>query len=313
MNNRLFNMPAGIMFHHFHGDRHAPIQGSIDPNQLSDLIEKMKPRGLLGAQDWLHLLQQDKLPDNALCLTFDDNLLSQFELALPVLGHHDIEGFWFAYTGPYEGQGRELEMFRCFRNHYFDSINEFYAVFFEFVENYLSANERDRLHEFDSATYLIHSEFYSDLDREFRFLRDQILGEARYFDLMKRLMVYHNAEHSDFVSQIWIPPESLKELHNMNHVVGLHSHTHPTSLASMDMQSQHIEFERNSTLLSKFIGATPFVASYPNGSYSSATLDWMRAHQIKLAFRANMALEDYSPLEVNRVDQTDLRRMMTDL
>ena len=75
---------------------------------------------------------QNNLDKNNVCLTFDDAIKSQIDVALPVLEDLKIKSFFFVYSSIFEGQPDNLEIYRYFRTNYFESINQFYNKFYDF-------------------------------------------------------------------------------------------------------------------------------------------------------------------------------------
>ena len=82
--------PHGIMFHHFCGGVHPQGQGAITAEELADLIEFVGPRRILPAEVWLVRCAGGTLRDGDVCLTLDDNLRCQYDIALPVLQAGDL-------------------------------------------------------------------------------------------------------------------------------------------------------------------------------------------------------------------------------
>ena len=69
-------MPAhGLMFHHFHDTLdHGPSQGSIDADQLAQIIREIGRGRILPATEFQDRAIAGKLSEHHVCLTFDDNL-----------------------------------------------------------------------------------------------------------------------------------------------------------------------------------------------------------------------------------------------
>src|SRR5262245_41086900 len=124
-------MPAhGIMFHHFHDGQHPRGQGSISAEQLDQLIRIVGRHRILPAREWLLRARAATLGDDDLCLTFDDTLRCQYDVALPVLSQHGITAFFFIYTSVLDGELERLEIYRRFRTVCFPSVDDFYDAFF---------------------------------------------------------------------------------------------------------------------------------------------------------------------------------------
>ena len=77
------------------------------------------------------------LKSNQICLTFDDGIKSQIDIALPVLQKFKIKAFFFVYSSIFTKKPDLLEINRYFRTTYFKNINEFYKLFFKFFDKKL--------------------------------------------------------------------------------------------------------------------------------------------------------------------------------
>ena len=104
----------GIMFHHFHDDlKHIKGQGSIDHIQFENLLIFLKKNfKILKAENWYKKAINNELTENEICLTFDDNLLCQYEVALPILEKYGLTAFWFIYSSPLKGVNEKIEIYR---------------------------------------------------------------------------------------------------------------------------------------------------------------------------------------------------------
>lgn len=305
------------MFHHFHGAGHPVGQGSISAENLARLLEFVGLHRILPAQEWLERATFHRLEPGDVCLTFDDNLRCQFDIALPVLRQFGLTAFWFAYTSVVEGKIENLEVYRQFRTTQFDSVDAFYEAFFQAIEDSSQARPvREALRTFQPATYLSFAPFYSDGDRRFRFVRDQVLGPSRYAAIMDRMIASAGLTHECLAQGLWIGAQQLRRLHEEGHVIGLHSHTHPTRLNGLSPENQRDEYERNHACLTQLFGRPPLAMSHPCNSYNAATLGILKDLGIRIGFRANMVpLKEYvdRALEQPREDHANLMKQMAGL
>lgn len=125
----------GMMFHHFHDDKkHIRSQGSISAREFSEMLRYYRQKGyrLLPAAEWYEKAVAEKLAENEVCITFDDGLKSQYEIAAPILATEGLTGLYFVPTIFLEGGGgkNRLEIYRHFRSLKFENIEVFYQVFF---------------------------------------------------------------------------------------------------------------------------------------------------------------------------------------
>lgn len=303
----------GIMFHHFHDDKkHIVGQGSISAEQLDDMLDYYgKTHNIISADEFLYKFEHDYLQSKDVCLTFDDGLLCQYDVAYPVLEQRGIKAFWFVYTSPSDGILEKLEIYRHFRFSKFTDIDEFYEAFFEMAKEECE-NVVNELVSFNPDTYAISSPFYTRNDKRFRYLRDRILGDVLYNQIMDKMIIeykYNILENKDL---LWIKQEEIKRLHNHGHIIGLHSHTHPTLMSGKDIKGQRYEYGTNKKRLETIIGKEIISASYPCNSYNIDTIQCMRELDIQIAFRANMQNERIDSLkyEYPREDHANILRAM---
>ncbi len=300
------------MFHHFHGQAHAPGQGSLSAAAFRRMLEHIGLDRIVPAREWLRRACEGTLEMEEVCLTFDDNLRCQYDVAFPVMRELGLSGFWFVATGTLEGTGVRLELYRRFRSEHFPRIDAFYDAFHEFLSQGAHASEVEQaLASFDPARYLAAFDFYTDADRRFRYVRDEVLGARRYERVMDGLIREHGVSLEALAAGLWMDRDALRHLHEESHVIGLHSHSHPTRLGQLSAEVQFREYRDNFTRLREVLGESPQTMSHPCNSYNDATLTILRRLGITLGFRSNMTLVDISELEYPRRDHANLLREMT--
>lgn len=303
--------PCGIMFHHFHDDRHPAGQGSLSADDLVELIRFVGPERILPAREWLTRAVAGTLEDHDLCLTFDDNLRCQFDVALPVLRTFGMTAFWFIPTSAMQGDPQRLEIYRRFRSGCFDEIDDFYEAFFRTLATSDHARlVEEALRSFHPSTYLADFPFYGEADRRFRYVRDEVLGLQRYNRVMDTLIGSMGIKLDELATDLWMTPGHIRELHADGHVIGLHTHTHPTRLADLDAQQQLREYRDNYMYLMTLLGEPATTMAHPCNSYNQNTLAILRRLGIKVGFRANRVLTQHCELEYPREDHANIVREM---
>ena len=89
-------MSFAIMFHHFHNKFHKKTQGSISGAQLQKVIEYLQSRyNLINSHEFCQKVIDKKIKKKDVCLTFDDCLKSQFDIAFPILKKKKYFSFLF--------------------------------------------------------------------------------------------------------------------------------------------------------------------------------------------------------------------------
>ncbi|MDP3999609.1 MAG: polysaccharide deacetylase family protein [bacterium] len=317
-------VPHGIMFHHFHGGNYLPSQGSVSADDFKKILEFVGPKRILPPAEWLDKLVKKALKPEDLCLTFDDGLLDQIEVALPILESLGLKAFWFVYSGVFsaeggsasDGEGLEnMELYRVFRTQYFKDLDDFYRLFFQKV----SDSEMASLANSQEITRAVSElrktfPFYSKNDAKFRIFRDKILRKQNYERIMDALLKERGVEKSVLAKNLWMNNRHLKYLAGNGHAVGLHSYSHPTALADLRPEEQLREYQKNYSHLEKVCGKKPTVMSHPCNSYSDDTLRILKQLGIACGFRSNLfpgksgGHLNASDLEIAREDHANLMR-----
>lgn len=311
----------GIMFHHFHDRKHYQGQGSISQENFENILNFIGLDRIINPDEWMRRLDAGRLKDKDLCLTFDDGLLSQFDIALPVLEKYNLRGFWFIYSNVFEGQLNKLEIYRVFRSKFFKNVDSFYSVFFDKIFGSKFKNRaKTATKEEDVKKYNENYPFYTANDIRFRFIRDRVLTLGEYETIMNSIIKEHNVNTADLSKNLWMSDGDLAYLNNRGHIIGLHSYSHPTVLANLSFEEQMEEYRRNYDHIKHICGKPPIAMAHPVNSYNDDTFKVLNQLGIRCGFRSNMfpkiegnklnsnkyeiAREDHSnitkPIETNR-------------
>ena len=272
--NKDNNFYHGIMFHHFHdGKKHLKGQGSITKDEFYKILNFIGIKNILNADIFFEKSKNNKLKDNEVCITFDDSVKCQIDIALPVLEDLKIKSFFFVYTSIFEGKPDYLELFRYFRINYFENINEFYREFYEILDedldNFFLKNQKIIQEK------KIKFPFYSVDDIKFRLIRDFFLTKSQYEKVMFLLIKNKEINYKDILNELFFEKKDLINLDKLGHLVGLHSHSHPTKLEKLSYKKQKTEYEKCKSIISRILNKSQSeikFMSHPCGSYSQETL-----------------------------------------
>ena len=318
--NNSNNFFHGIMFHHFHNDDiHTKGQGSISKDDFYKLINFIGRKNILDADVFFEKFKENKLKENEVCLTFDDAIKCQIDVALPVLEDLKIKSFFFVYTSMFEGKPDNLEVFRYFRMNYFKDVDDFYINFYKTLNkdlnNFIKQNEKK------IKDNKIKFPLYSIEDIKFRLVRDIFLTKNDYENIMFLMMDEKKFEPRKFYSNLFFSNEDLKNLNKLGHLIGLHSHNHPTLLEKLNYEEQKQEYEKCISIISKILDKSlneiKWMA-HPCGSYNKDTIKILTDLGIELGFKQIITIEpekemksiNNSFLEIARQDHTDIVKRM---
>jgi peptidoglycan/xylan/chitin deacetylase (PgdA/CDA1 family) len=295
------------MFHHFYDDKHPRGQGAINAAQFEDMLSFLGRDRILDADDWLELALQGKLEEGQICLTFDDALLCQYDVAVPVMRRLGIKAFFFVYSSVFQGGLETLEIYRYFRTTAFDTVDSFYDAFLAATERLYPGLPSRALEGIDIDRYLADFPFYSRGDRIFRYIRDNALPAGGYDAVMNELISDRGFDKNDIANRLWMTNQHLLDLKSQGHLIGLHSYSHPLKMERLPNAQQAEEYGRNHTHLTHLLGSSPVAMSHPCNSYNDATLDLLGKLGIRIGFCANMSeIPGRSTLQYARQDHANI-------
>ena len=311
------NFFHGIMFHNFHDNKnHIKLPGSISRYRFEKLIKKVGIKNILNAENFYEKLKNKKLKKNHRCLTFDDGIKSQIDIALPILNKFKIKAFFFIYSSIFTNKPDYLEVYRYFRAKYFKHQNDFYNLFYKMgkINKNVISNKYKKLIKEKSRLF----PFYSTDDIIFRIVRDEILSKRNYAKIMDELFLVKKFHPQKIIKKIFFDKKDVFRLIKDGHTVGLHSHSHPTLMEKKKINFQFKEYKYCKQILKKKFNLDAYSMSHPNGSYNKHTLKILRQFDIQLGFKQTLKVEkkkgmkkvNNSDLEVARVDHTNLLKSL---
>ena len=316
-NNKFYH---GIMFHHFHDNGiHTNGQGSINKDDFHKIINFISRDNILDADIFIEKYKNNTLKNTDVCITFDDAIKCQIDIALPVLEEFKIKSFFYVYTSIFDGKPDNLEVFRYFRMNYFKTINEFYREFYKILDkdvNTFFKKNNDQIKKIK-----IKFSLYSIEDIKFRLVRDNFLTKDQYEKQMFLMFKEKKLNYKDFYKKIFFQKNDLHKLDNLGHLIGLHSHNHPTLLEKLSYDEQKNEYEKCLSSISNILDKPKNKIksmSHPCGSYNNHTLEILKELGIELGFKQIMTIErergmkkvNNSFLEIARQDHAVIYKRM---
>jgi peptidoglycan/xylan/chitin deacetylase (PgdA/CDA1 family) len=127
--------------------------------------------------------------------------------------------------------------------------------------------------------------------------------------------------YKDFFKKLFFQKDDLKTLDSLGHLVGLHSHNHPTLLEKLNYDEQKNEYEKCLSSISNILDKPKNEIKYmshPSGSYNNDTLEILKELRIELGFKQIMTIEpekgmkkvNNSFLEIARQDHAEIYKRM---
>ena len=300
------------MFHHFHdGIKHKRSEGSISKSQFKKILLNFK-RNIVTPEEFINQISTNKKKEKKMiCLTFDDGIKSQVDIALEVLDELKLKGFFFTNTFQYENKISMLECCRYFRNNYFSNIEEFYELFLTNLKNNFSEKKINFFLK-TNKKYIVKQKkiasFYSYKDLEFRLLRDFFLNKEQYNKQLIELFNLKGFKYKKKSNKLHFSKADLRILSYNKHEIGLHSHSHPIPITDLPLKDLKNEYNKNYLILKKIIKRDILSMSHPNGYFSNNCKIVLKNLGVKVGFgtaKAN-SKKKLNLFNIPRIDHTYL-------
>ena len=294
----------GLMFHRFHQSGDKPMgQGSLTEKDLEKIINAKGRKRILNADEWTSRLNLNKLRPDDLCMTFDDGLKSQYETAVPVLKKYNIKAFFFIYSSVFFANNlNKNEVYNKFATTKFKNFDKFVNFFLK-----QNSNLEKHLNHSDFKAYAEDMKskfsFYSINDLKFRYIRNTILSNTEFEEVMDKLMILKDINIINFSKDLWMNNENIRDLSSNGHYIGLHSFSHPYSISSLDLQDQESEYYANYNHITEITGIKPTTMSHPLNSYSRKTIDILKNLGVRCGFCSNLNTKQiYGASKINKFE-----------
>lgn len=289
------------MFHDFKLDNTDGTQGAVSQSDFKKLIMGNNIDKFSNPEEIQNT--KNKNLETSSYITFDDGLLSQYDIAIQLLDEADIKGIFFVHSKPLIGDYDIHQVIRQFKNSpIFNNVDDFNKQLIDILLVALKPKEKEKINkDFIASKYFINFDFYSDLDRKLRYIRDFVVSLKDYEEAIKELLVQKNTDLNDLVKDTYIGKEKLKKISNKGHIVALHSHSHPTNLGRLRRDEQLKEIGTNYEILEDTLGYSPNAISYPSNSYNHTTIEVLKYFNIGYGFRADNTM-NLNPFELSRID-----------
>ena len=297
----------GIVFHHLHNKKkYKKSKGSISAIDLEKIINKIGTENILTPKSFLKSPQKNY--KNKVCLTFDDGLRCQYDIALPVLNKYDIKAFFFIFTKSLVPTSITIEVIRYFRENYFKNINVFYKTFLDEVgilkkiklKTFFANNQE----EFKKIKE--NSPYYTKKDIQFRMVRDSFLTEDEYLKIIKILFKRKKFNYTSISSKLYMNEKHLRLLNLKGHEIGLHSHSHSSGIKYFSAKEEFNDYYLNKKILKKLPIKKINTSSYPFGVITKNTYNIMKKLKIKYSFLKNFNANLFGNLKIPRENHSTI-------
>lgn len=301
----------GLMFHRFHKSGNPPAgQGSVTEVEFEEILNYVGTERILPPEEWISRVKTHDLQKHHLCMTFDDGLKSQFDVALSVLERYKLKAFWFVFSSVFDGGIDRNEVYNRFAITEFTSFDVFVEEFLQFYP------VRDKVFQNNDYAHFTQGlreqfPFYTENDTKFRFIRNKLLLRSNFEKVMDNMIEAKGLSVSKIAEDLWLTNDHLQLLYKNGHCIGLHSYDHPFTMADLPAEKQEEQYDRNYKHISYVTGEVVKCMSHPLNSYNADTIEILSKMGIICGFRSNMTPPigksiNAHRLELAREDGTNL-------
>ncbi len=276
-------------------------QHGVDSESFHGIVRLLESEfDIFSAKDFIETLIHYPRHVGGVAMSFDDGMKCHQEYAAPWLESLGLRGMFFIHTQPLtEGFDRLISV-KEFIDSEFEDINDYYCEFNSAVD--LMRGRGFLSHLNVPAAFLGEYPFYTEQDKKYRYLRDMVLTDEEFDSAVEKVMSGHKKNLLDYCDRAyWMSVNDIKELHRRGHMIGLHTHTHPTNMTRLTYDEQLENYKKNKGILEEIIGERILIASYPCGRFDENTHRVMKVLGVSVAFGSSMNLP-WGNLTVPRKD-----------
>jgi peptidoglycan/xylan/chitin deacetylase (PgdA/CDA1 family) len=251
----------------------------------------------------------DKLPHNAVLLTFDDAYIDHYTNVFPVLEKRNLQGSFFAPVKAItENKILDVNKIHFILASVSDKsklVNETYLQLNKYREEYnLESNEYyytklATINRYDTADVLFIK----------RLLQVELIEELRYIITNNLFKKFVSNDEISFSRELYMSPEQIECLQRNGMHIGGHGNNHYW-LSSLSKELQYIELNKSLEFI-KSIGGDEnnWTMCYPYGNYNEDTIDLLTTLNCKLAFTTHVDIAEtsqYHKFKLPRLDTNDI-------
>jgi peptidoglycan/xylan/chitin deacetylase (PgdA/CDA1 family) len=288
-----------IMFHNLAEDSMAR-DGSVKKGTFFKILEYAKSScAIQNPSTFVNHINQFKDISKNILITFDDGLKCHWDCAIPWLEELQLKAIFFVHTQPITDGYDYLICVKKFCAKFFRTQSDFYNLFNHFYVKLHGGYEKIAF----PGDFLSEYTFYTPEEKMHRYIRDIVLSTGEYLRIIEMMMKEKKTSFRDLSDEsVFLNADQIGEISAMGHLIGLHTHTHPTNITKLSFEEQRYEFGRNKQIIEEITNKKVTTASYPCGRYNADTLKVLKSLDLSCAFTSSTNHSDRNPLLLPRQD-----------
>ncbi|MGM9576688.1 MAG: polysaccharide deacetylase family protein [Anaerovibrio sp.] len=301
-----------ISMYHYTRDlkhsRYPEIKG-LDVNLFREQIAFMKSNfNIVTMEQVLEAIStEEKLPEKALLLTFDDGYADNYNVAMPILEEYGVQGSFFIPG-------------KTFTTHQLLDVNKIHYVLasaniYNLVEDLKKEMDYYRGQEFQYAPteelfakYAVASRFDIKETVFVKQMLQTVLPEKLRNIISSKLFAkYVGVTEEQLAYELYMSEEQIRTMKRHGMFIGIHGYDHYW-LGNLSVEQMENDISLALDALDEFVDKKQWVMNYPYGNYNKDVLAYISKQGACLGLTTEVRLADIdkdNPLELPRLDCND--------
>jgi peptidoglycan/xylan/chitin deacetylase (PgdA/CDA1 family) len=306
-----------VMYHYVHDEESYKYRGlkgistEVLKNQINSLLDwgtPVEPIDLIDA-----LYHSKKLPTRSFHLTFDDGLKDHYINVFPILKEYGLTASFFPITLPLiENKIPTVEKQRfvqyCFTDDYTDFLSDFYSEVANYRSELFKKLPKLTVENIKKeSSYLKDFTFYSNEERFHRKIRDKLIPQRDFFNIINSLFDKYISSENSFINDVYMTKGELIEMQDYGMEIGGHTHTH-AYLPNLSYKEQLKEIKKAVDFLNGFLNKGIRTYAYPFGAFNENTIKILKNLYLKYSFTTKNSSNNRNiqPFQLLRIDTKNL-------
>lgn len=305
-----------IMYHYIRpiiGKKRQNIKGLDYKNFIKQLDHLEENYKIISVEEILFLINKNKsIPKNSCWLTFDDGLKDHFEYVYPELKKRGLQGSFFPSSDPIlKNKILEVHMIQ----HILAKCKNINLLKKEIVQFCLESSWSNNEIKKSEKKYSIPNRFDDETTSYIKRMLQFVIPKNIRSEIIKLLFKkYVQVSQKNFVMELYMSTNNLKELVDNGMYVGIHGAKHQL-LNKISFNEQKKEIQSSLDFL-KVISSKKkdWVMCYPFGAYNKETLLIIKKYGAKIGITTEPKIANLSTdnlLTLPRIDTNDLFKKNT--
>ena len=251
--------------------------------------------------------KNQKLPENAILLTFDDGYIDNYTFVFPILEEAGIQGSFFIPG-------------KTFATHQLLDVNKVHYILASADPESLLHDVFERMNFYRDAKifYPKNEELFAKYAKENRFDTKEIIFVKRMLqtvlpepvrnqivrDLFKK---YVGLSEEKLAYELYMTEDQIRIMKKHGMFIGLHGYDHYW-LGNLSKEQMEQDIHKALDVMDIFINRKQWVMNYPYGNYNEDVLNYIQEQGACLGLTTKVAVADIAsnnPFELPRLDCND--------